>query len=276
MGHEVITVGPAVGAWLPWAEHRNLEPYEWKPDVGCSYQRHMQLTYEYAEAIARAGFKPDLIIQMDAQFMLEGKPDCPNVLWAIDNHVAKYGAYDTFDRVYIAHSWGYMRDLPQARFLPCAHDPQHHHRLDGVPRAFDVGLVGVGYEERQALVYRLLDEGVTVKAATGLVYGEYNTLYNQCKIALVRSTAGDLAMRVFENMAQGCLVVADRCRDFEKVGLVEGVHYLGYDTPDECSAQVRHALAHWQDMERIVAAAGEWVKPQTWEERAKVILNDNL
>ena len=106
------------------------------------------------------------------------------------------------------------------------------------------------------------------------MYGEYNTFYNQCRIALVRSTAGDLAMRVFENIAQGCLVVSDRAKDMARVGLVEGVHYLGYDTQDECSAQVRYALGHWQDMERIVSTAREWVKAHTWEARAKVILDE--
>ena len=44
--------------------------------------------------------KPDLIIQMDAKFIMEGRAPCPNVLWAIDNHVAPYGSYETFDKLF--------------------------------------------------------------------------------------------------------------------------------------------------------------------------------
>ncbi len=135
MGHEVITVGPAVGAYLPWAHGRNMEPYEWKPDVPLVYDHDKQtdadvMMIDSADVLNRLRKAPDLIIQMDARFIMQGKAPCPNVLYAIDNHVSAYGEYDSFDRIFIAHSWGNMADLPQAEWLPCGHDPLNHYVID--------------------------------------------------------------------------------------------------------------------------------------------------
>lgn len=271
MGHDVLTIGPAVGPWLPWAEHVNLEPFEWKPDIALPYEHGRMMQYDVDAALERFGGAPDLIVQMDAHFIMRNRPACRNVLYAIDNHVAKYGAYGDFDKLYIAHSFGYMADQPHAEFLPCAHDPAHHYDA-GWDRPIDVAIAGVAYGPRMDLVSRLNASGVRVKATTGLMYADYNALYNRAKIALVRSVGGDVAMRVFENMAQGCLVVSDRVRDLARCGFVDGVHYLGYDTPQECVDTVRHVLAHWGDAQPIIAAAREAVKAHTWQARAETIL----
>lgn len=271
MGHDTLTIGPAVGPWLPWAEQLNLEPIEWKPDIALPYEHGKIMQYDVDAALERFGGAPDLIIQMDAHFIMRNRPKCRNVLYAIDNHVAKYGAYEDFDRLYIAHSWGHMAEQPHAEFLPCAHDPAHHYNL-GWERTIDVAVAGVAYGPRMDLVARLGAAGVRVRATTGALYSDYNALYNRAKIALVRSVSGDVAMRVFENMAQGCLVVADRARDMERCGFVEGVHYLGYDTPVECVDTVRHALAHWDEMRPIIAAGQDAAAAHTWQARAERML----
>lgn len=271
LGHEVLTVGPAVGPYLPWAGERNLEPYEWKPDVAVSYDGSGAMRTTTDWAIQKLEVKPDLIIQMDANFIMQGKPPCPNVLYAIDNHVGAYGAYETFDRIFIAHSWGAMHYLPQSEWLPCAYDEKQHYDK-GLARPGEVVIVGANYGPRFELVEFLRGRGVDVLATTGPIYEEYNALYNMAKIALVKSVKGDLAMRVFENMAQGCLVVADRAPDIAKAGFVDGVHYLGYDSPAECHAAISWARHNWGAAQAIIANAKQAVKPHTWEARARRIL----
>lgn len=276
MGHEVITVGPAVGPFLPWANGTNLEPYEWKPDIAMGPSEYGQHNASpLKDALALLHTPPDLIIQMDAHFVMGGKAPCPNVLWAIDNHLERYGAYDTFDRIFIAHSWGYMHELPNAEWLPCAHDPLHHFVIDeSAPRPYDVMVIGVGYPQREAVVAALRGAGIKVLASTGKIYSEYNRLYNQAKIALVVSSQHDLAMRVFENMAQGCLVVADEEPDMAKAGFEDGVHYLQYRTLSEAVATVGDALKYHGSarIDEIAMRAREAVKPHTWQSRIERIL----
>src|SRR6185295_11323625 len=52
-----------------------------------------------------------------------------------------------------------------------------------------------------------------VFAATGLVYDEYRDAYQNARIALCSSVAGDLAQRVFEGAGMGCLVFTDLLAD---------------------------------------------------------------
>jgi len=274
MGHTVITAGPSAGPYLPWANGHNLEPFEWKPDIALSQDGRNAVLSPLQSALAHLETPPDLIIQMDAHFIMSGKAPCPNVLWAIDNHVAEYDSYDEFDRIFIAHSWGYMHDLKHAEWLPCAHDPQHHYVTEeGAERTIPALMIGSGYRGRQDLIGALREAGMSVGAMTGLVYDAYNAMYNQARVALVFSIRGDLAMRVFENMAQGCIVVADRGRDLERVGLVDGVHYLGYSSLAEAVAQVKFALATYDTAgQTMIRAAREFVAAHTWQARVEHIL----
>jgi glycosyltransferase involved in cell wall biosynthesis len=276
MGHEVVVVGAAPGPWIPWAEDRNLDEFEWKPDVAFHYEpERLCMLVESEDVLGKLQTPPDLVLQMDIRFAISGKPPCPNVLYAVDNHVGPYGAQETFDHIFLAHSIGYMTDLPNAHHLPCAHDPAHQYVIDeSMPRPHDVAMIGVAYDSRIKLVNYLKKNGINVLAMTGAIYGDYNLIYNQSKIALVSSVNGDLPMRVFENMAQGCLVVTDRQKDLAACGFVENVHYLGYSHADECLNKIMWALTRWNSPEirKMIDASREAVKAHTWETRAKTIL----
>ena len=160
---------------------------------------------------------------------------------------------------------------PNMHWLPCAYDPEVHTDL-GLAREVDVALVGVAYGPRVELVQALAEAGLTVQAATGLLWDDYNAAYNRAKIALVKSAAGDVAMRVFENMAQGCCVLMDRCPDMERLGFVEGEHYAAYTDAEDCVRQARRLLhtGLWQAMARRGQAA---VRPHTWDARAEQLLD---
>ena len=274
MGHEVVTVGPAEGAFLPWANGTNLEPYEWKPDIPLSPAPFgSQVFAPLSDALNRLATPPDLIIQMDAHFVMGGKAPCPNVLWMIDNHLTPYGEYEQFDRIFIAHSWGYGKDESHAEWLPCAHDPQHHFVIDeNAPRPFDVAVVGVMYPQRQQMIEALRAAGLKVFAAQGAIYEQYNRIYNAAKVALVVSSKRDVAMRVFENMAQGCLVVADEAADMERCGFRYGEDYVSYANVSECVSGIKAALANDRARNEIIRNARAAVAPHSWENRVKHIL----
>jgi len=105
------------------------------------------------------------------------------------------------------------------------------------------------------------------------VYDQYAAVYQDSKISLVRSAAGDVAQRVWETAAMGCLVVMDECPDCEALGLVNGQNCLLYHDTAGAVEQVRWALEHPTDAERIARAGQKWAKLGTWDARAQVIVD---
>lgn len=257
MGHEVITAGPFQNV-MDWAGAKPLYCYEWQPHI------------DTTKPLYPLPWKPDLMIQTDR--VMERIPGVPNVLYAIDNHVGDYSGGAGFDKIFVGHSWGHLADLPNATWLPAGYDPRYHRVTDyGRNRDIDVLLIGNPYPERRRLVSDLVFSGLEIRFTYGMAWEQYNDAYNRARIALVKSKCGDLSGRVFEHMAAGCLVVMDRVRDADKIGLVEGVHYIGYDTPAECADAIRDALNNWDAAQVIADAGHEWVLPETWDARAKTI-----
>ena len=273
MGHEVITAG-MVDNNIGWSDGHRYECYEWQPHVELKFIDKDQ-PLKVVQTSQRVAAGPlDLVLQMD-RFIGGRYPEVPNVLYALDNHVGKYDGYAEFDRIYYAHSWGFMSELEQGRWLPCAYDPRYHFTIDPkAERPIDVLMLGNPYPHRIAFVEQLRARGVNVLALSGPVWQEYNTLYNQSKIALVISNNGDLSGRVFEHMAAGCLVVADKIPDMEKVGLENGKHYLEYGNVAECVENIKWALAYPCAMRDIAAAGHETGKPETWDARLETILSE--
>lgn len=269
-GHEVITAGPATGQYIPWSNGLYLDCEPWMPDI----ELQPQQAHSIKDVLAKTG-PVDLIVQCDAHFFLFGDSPVPNVCYAVDNHVREYNQRE-FDIFFGAHSWGFGMDKPNAVWLPCAYDPRWHYMIGGNSaywaRDVDVCMIGSLYQPRMAAINTLLFSGFSMTIGCGQVYDKCNAMYNAAKMALCTSVKGDLACRVFENMAQGCVVLSDPLQDTEKMGLVDGVHYMVYKdekTLIEAAGKVR-------DDERlrmqIVDNAAKWVKGQTWEARARKIM----
>ena len=129
LGHEVTTVGPAFGPSMPWplTGRYDYRPYEWKPDINASSMDGRNLYFDL-----RATEKPDLILQLDHILLPPAEwKDVPNVLWAIDNHVGDYSEVaQAFSHIYIAHSWGNMKDLLGVKWLPAGYDDHTHYVMD--------------------------------------------------------------------------------------------------------------------------------------------------
>lgn len=227
--------------------------YIWQPD---------QITLDW---------KPDLWIHADSAYILDpNEYDFPMVLWGVDNHVRDYTGRD-YALMFLAHSWGARMTEPNAFWLPCAYDPELHFDKGG-ERDIDVAIVGIPYPERLEIVQKMAEAGLKVSAHVGLLFDEYNDLYNRAKIALVKSLAGDLPMRTFENMAQGCCVLTDFTPDLMKLRIEPYSDVWVYNGVEDAvdAAQWLINSGEW----RNVAEKGiEKVKPHTWDSRAQQLIS---
>lgn len=271
-GCEVVTAGPPMGRFIPWGGAQGLtlpDDQVWTPDIPldpqCSHPVADVLLHPLAQEI-------DLIVSCDAHFALQGESPVPLVCYAVDNHVRDY-SMRSYDLIFGAHSWAHRRSEAIFRWLPCAYDPRWHNDM-GIERDVEVGMVAVLYESRMRAAHTLLQNGISMILAMGPVYEESNRLYNRCQSALVVSACGDLACRVFENMAQGCLVLMEKnIIDAGLMGLADGEHYLGFGNDSELISVVQRARSE-AERARIVKAAKDWVRPHTWQSRATAILKE--
>lgn len=267
MGFQVIHVGAWTGGNIPWKPGVDYSKYADKPDIIIPFER----TYPLESILEKTG-EVDLVIQMDANQYLVGKSPVPCVGWAIDNHVCDYHElYDTVHLLFGAHSWGRGHTRPDFHWLPCAYSPQDHYPT-GVAKEHDLAFVGVPYLNRIELLNELDSVGDVI-AKVGLLGKEYNDTYNSARIGLCASVCGDLPMRVFENAAQGLMVLCDRQKDLEKLGLKDGEHYVGFDSTPEAVEKFKWLLDNPQEVERIAKSGQEALKKETYEQRIREMLS---
>ena len=249
LGHDVRTEGQSTGTkiWGMDADERHI----WQPD-------------------REKGFIPDLVIHADSAYVGHRLNGVPLILWGMDNHVRDYAGGD-YDVMFFAHSWGARMTEPNAHWLPPGYDPQAHIDLGG-ERDIDVLMIGYPYRERVEILAAMDASGLkNTVGMLGPLFDEYNALYNRAKIALVKSVCGDLTTRFFENLAQGCCVLADTAPDIDRLGFIAGTDFWPYASAQEAveAAQALLEDDHW----RALAAAGkEKVAPHTWDARALELL----
>lgn len=276
-GCDVTVIAPGTGSFLPWRGGMHVdEKYIWYPDYVLPYSKEVMTNQiSLKEVLDQVDKEFDLIIMTDPEYCLTGDASCPIVCFCVDNHVKKYDQRE-WDLLFGAHSQGFRSQDSNFRWLPCAYDPQLHFDM-GLNRPLDVTMLGVMdgpvYQRRVEGMSNLMTSGFAITMGVGKVYEEYNLLYNLSKMSYVASSNKDLACRVFENMNMGCLVLADRVPDLEKIGFVDGVHYLGYDTMPELVEQARRGLDK-DFREEMVKNAKEAVKEHTWEARGRQILKE--
>lgn len=262
LGHDVCHVGPNMdtqiwGLTLP-------EQYAWMPEPGevdCN-----------ANLTIIADSDRALLTRMANHAM-----PTPVVIWGVDNHVRRYNLYPDqkpgFERYFLAHHDGPAQAVRQAdeEWLPCGYDPALHvpSPIPWAERDYDVAVVGVMYPNRIRLVNELRAAGVKVFAATGLVYDQYVEAYHNARISLCASICGDVAQRVFETAAMGCVVMSDPCADFQRLR-PNGIWL--YDLRDAVR-DVRTILSDPALAEANVMQSMAWVKGHTWDARAARIVD---
>jgi hypothetical protein len=203
--------------------------------------------------------------------------DAPWVVYGVDNHVRDYRQFDgVVDHFFLAHGHGFRIGEPAVTWLPCGYDP-----LLFTPgpawaeREYDAALIGVLYGARAELLYALREQLPSLRIAygTGAIYDQYAQVYQRTRISLVRSAAHDVAQRVWETAAMGCLVLMDDCPDCAALGLQDGKNCLIYHDVTEAIDKTRWALAHQTEAEQIAMAGQEWARPGTWDNRLSIIID---
>lgn len=269
MGHDVKTAGPYMGRQV-WGMELP-EGAEWVPDFSCGG------TGEPIPLPPIAGWEPDLVIVADSAFAITVRSwaNCPHIVYGVDNHVRDYRLGVEWDYKFLAHGNGARMDDENTVHLPCAYDPEWFTRQT-MPwqRPVHAAMVGVMYPRRQEIMWKLAAKGMRVQASTGPIMEEYARIYNNAVVSVCKSVAGDVAQRVFETAAMGCVIVSDRCHDFDALGFEEGVHYLGYETPDEAVEVVADLFAGPDErINELAENAYRWAQPHTWDARCQMILN---
>lgn len=254
LGHDVRHVGAAMGRHI-WGLELDARTV-WQPDG--------DLDTRWRD------WQPDLVVVMDSDPAILNTVDfdAPTVVYGVDNHVRDYRR-PQFDRYFLAHRGVSLMDWGgDMQHLPCAYDPVTFtpSPLPFAERPYDVAMIGVMYPQRWALVDALKAAGLRVAIGTGLVYEQYARVYHQARVSLCASFCGDVAQRVFETAALGCVVLSDPCPDF---ALLQPRGVLVYRDLDEAVALAQVAL---HEGAPLAVESQAWVRGHTWDARAREIV----
>ena len=286
LGHDVRTLGMSTGNEI-W-RLTVADKYIWQPDGG--------LTQNWDD------WQPDLIIHMDSSFAYHHPvyQDIPHVIWGVDNHIRSY-LQPGIAHYFLAHKAISIQAYDDnTTWLPCAYDPTLH-TPSPIPwneREYDVCMLGVMYPKRQEMLAALTKAKVKVFAGTGLLGEDYVRAYQNSRIGLCVSAAGDVGQRIFEGAAMGCAVLTDPLPDWTALNL-SGI--VVYEDRTSMLAQVKELLAAptptskktaakdtstqtSEDSAVMLTSVGEFTATlgqqqvlangrNTWDARAQVIVN---
>lgn len=222
----------------------------------------------------RAGNDFDLILNVDAGFHLADKPDIPYAVVLTDPHVLSAPWYEKV-RPHADFVFNMQRYYMQADdiHLPYACSPDHHYAMSNVEKRYDACLIGLHYDNRNALMDALRNRGLSTYYGLGEVYDEYRLINNQSRIGLNWSSLLDINARTFETMAMRQVPVTNRLPHLDELGFIEGTHYLGFDTVSEGVEKVEWALANPEQAESIALCAHNLVhEKHTYDLRVQKIL----
>jgi len=263
----LITVGPYTGNMIPWNNWMALpQKYAIAPTITLP-TGSPSVPISFIES--QLPQEPDLWIQIDAGFHLEGKPQHgKNVIVATDPHVLNYDRQRTFADTFYCMQDCYKK--PGDVYLPYAYDEVFHSEKKN-ERLFDVCLLGLHYQNRNLLVDGLRKEGVKVYYDLGPCFEEAQNIYSQAPIGINWSSKDDLTARVFELLGMRRLAVVnevpDLCRFFR-----DGVDLITFKVLGEAIEKIQHYLANEDQMEEIANQGHKTVRPHTWDARVNQIL----
>jgi hypothetical protein len=162
-----------------------------------------------------------------------------------------------------AHTW-----------LPCGYDPTVFtpSPIAYDARAYDVAMIGVMYPERRRLVDLLRGNGYRVYAGAGLVGKNAAAVYQNARISLCSSAAGDIAQRIFETAACGCVILTDPLRDLLDDETNTRLGFSGFSfywNEDELLARVKDFIRDELPLAREASALmPTMASSHTWDNRA--------
>jgi len=268
---DFIAAGSYTGSNIPWMGGLNLlEKYAKVPELPLPFPPNVnKISYDFVKAQLPKDWIPDLVLAIDAGVNWTSKPQDGLVATiATDPHCLNYDHQrkisDKFFNMQLCYSQ--QGDI----YLPYAYDKEIHYPIFA-EKQYDACLIGLQYENRNRLVNRLRQRGLSVLYETGIVYDEFRVAYNQSRAALSWSSLLDLPARVWEAFALCVPLVTNRVPDLQNFFL-EGDHYLGFDTVDEAEHQVMTLLNDPECATEMADRAYRKVEFHTWDQRVEQIL----
>ena len=249
-----------------------------------------QLGHEVAHVLpenmhtVHGGF--DLYVKVDdGQKVTQWNPELhPSAYFCIDTHIetdwrialAKSGR---FDSVSVVHSDGLKLDWGRddVYWNPVGCDPRIHY-VGAKEKKYDGCFIGNFHNGLAGPRIEALD--AFFRACPTIFFGnrmfqQMAEKYAESRLVFNRSINGDANMRVFEALCSGSCLVTDRVPDLDRLGLVEGEHYVGYSGIEELAMVTRSLLANERERERIAAAGRARVlERHTYAHRAKLLLEN--
>lgn len=265
---DLFTVGPYHGRNIPWGGGMQLPAkYDNKPDMVLPNQPKMPISF----VEARLPVQPDLWIQVDAGFSLFGRPKHGEVIViGTDPHVLNYDQQrKDADRFYCMQT-PYMKagDL----YLPYAHDPHRwHYPEPDVEPQYDAALIGLHYENRNALVTELRKYGLKVLYDLGPCFDEARLAYASAPIGLNWSSRQDLTARVFELLGMARLAVVNDVPDLGRF-FKDGQDLVTFKTLSEAVEKVLYYVERPEERQVIADQGHHTVQPHTWDNRIRRLL----
>ena len=217
LGHEVVTVGPWADEWPMGTDGR-------EPNI--QLHRFLYSHYLY-DMLPLAVRRHDLFILIDSgeKLTIQTIPG----KWA---HLALEGtSLEWSDTPYkFAGLMQHVKHPEGVTWSPGAFDVEEH--LPGPPaseRQFDLVQMAIPYESRKFMAVHVPQIAPDLRCKFGEVWGpEYGDTYRNALATWVGSGQDFVTIRVFEAMAMGCLVIADRTPSIAKL-FNEDEHFIGYD-----------------------------------------------
>lgn len=265
LGHKVFSVGMYSGETIPWGDFKFPE-YAFPPD-----KILVDVDYDINAVLRNIDFKPDLIIQASDNTFLYGKAPVRNIVIGTDPHVIDYKRFLQNADDYYSMQKFYLEGYPFGKWLPYAYYPPIHKYIE-TDILYDVVLSGLQYEHRLQVMDGCKARGLKVYNSLGAIYEKYVQVYNSGRMAFNYSSRNDLPARFWEGLAMKRCVVTNRVPDLLAFDIKEGVHYVGFSSPDEAIEKIVYYSKHIEEAEKIAQNGYEWVQPHTYHKRCKIFL----
>lgn len=277
----VITVGPYPGLWMPWTTKEGVtgmkmpDSYDQQPDILLPYDGGIQTApISYIESRLPDGFVPDLWLDVNAGFSLDGRPkNGIRARFLTDPHTGLRGLYNN-NAHYYDYTFNPQQNYSQAGeiYLPYAADSEWHSRIPDLEILYDVALIGNIYSHRISLMNKLAGNFRTF-FQLGPAQEDARRIYSQSFIGINWSSLDDLTARVFELMSLGCVPLVNRVSRLGEL-FEENVHFIGFSSEDEAINKVVEMMARPEAAKKVAKTAQEFIitGKHTWDDRVATIL----
>lgn len=214
MGHEVRTTGF-------WRQEESFGTYGREPD--CCIEQYT------ADAVHWSGFDC-AIVASGGEGLRWADNDLPDLPWA---HIDSEGSNMAWSRDKTPHRYAEIMCNgcdDGVRWLPKAFDKEEHaHVIGGAFREYDLVQLASAREARQYIWQYVRHHAPDLHTFFGDVWGPlYACAYQNSRATYCCSTLDFVTTRVFEAMAMGCVVIADRNPSMLQL-FKDGEHFIGFD-----------------------------------------------